>query len=108
MKLRIALDTNVGKRRYEEFVELGYTVVVVAQESEPDEDWLQRAFVDGARFIVSNDVDVPKIIEREGYPMCWIKYPNDNPKYKDWLVQYVDQMIRFKLIVFKAILEEAK
>ena len=107
MKLKIALDTNVGKRRHEEFVDLGYDVVVVAQGSEPDIDWVQRAFMANARFIVSNDVDIPKILERQGYPMVWVNYPNDNPYFKSWLVEYVDQAIKFKLNLFKRILEES-
>lgn len=108
MKLKIAIDTNLGKKRCGELIGLGYDVVTVAQSSEPDIDWVYRAFNSGARFIVSNDLDIPKLIEREGYPMVWINYPNDNPYFKEWLVEYIDQMIRFKLNVFKKIIEEAK
>lgn len=108
MRVKIALDTNVGKRRYDELVGLGYIIVCVAQEAETDKDWMYRAFNNGARFVISNDLDVPKLIETEGYPMCWINYPNDNPKYKNWLVQYCDQVIRFKLKVFENILGEVK
>jgi hypothetical protein len=106
--IKIALDCNIGKKRKAELIGLGYDVVVVAQDAEEDELWLHRAFSGGARFVVSNDFDVPRLIEKEGYPMVWVNYPNDNAYFKEWLVQYIDQMIRFKLKVFKNILEEAK
>lgn len=107
MKLKIALDTNVGKKRYEEFIGLGYDIVVVAEQAEKDCDWVARAHKAGARFLISNDVDIPKLIERTGYPMFWVNYPNDNPQFKEWLVEYCDQVIKFKLNVFKNVLKEA-
>ena len=108
MKSKIALDCNIGKKRKAELEGLGYTVVVVASDGEKDELWLHRAFSEGARFVVSNDFDIPRTIEREGYPMVWINYPSDVPYFKEWLVEYIDQMIRFKLKFFAKILEETK
>jgi hypothetical protein len=108
MSVKIALDGNIGKKRCNELIGLGYNVVTIAQTSEADEEWVYKAFNAGARFIVSNDFDIPKLIEKEGYPMVWINYPMDNLLYKDWLVQYLDQMIRFKINFFKRIVEEAK
>jgi|ERR1035437_805954 hypothetical protein len=108
MSIKIALDCNIGKRRKAELEGLGYNVVVVANDAEEDALWLHRAFSNGSRFVISNDLDVPKILEREGYPMVWVNYPNDNAYFKDWLVQYIDQMIRFKLKTFAKIIEEAK
>jgi hypothetical protein len=108
MSIKIALDCNIGKKRKAELIDLGYDVVVVAEDGEADVLWVHRAFSGGARFVVSNDLDVPKILEREGYPMVWVNYPNDNAYFKDWLVQYIDQMVRFKLKIFQKIIEESK
>lgn len=106
MKIKIALDCNIGKKRYQEFIDLGYAVVSIAKEGEPDDQWVGRAFNAGARFVISNDGDVPKIIEVKGYPMIWIDFPTDGPLRQKLLVDYVDQMINFKLKVFHKILEE--
>ena len=108
MSIKIAVDCNIGKRRKAELIELGYDVVVVAEDGEADSLWVYKAFDKGARFVISNDLDIPRILEREGYPMVWVNYPNDNAYFKEWLVQYVDQMIRFKLKTFAKIIEEAK
>jgi len=108
MSIKIALDANIGKKRCQDLTDLSYEVVTVAQEAEDDSEWVHKAFKAGARFVVSNDIDIPKIIERSGYPMIWVNYPNDNAYYKDWLVEYIDQAIRFKINFFKRIIEEAK
>jgi len=76
--ITIALDVCVGRRRRERLEQMGYKIVVIAQPSEADKDWLNRAFAEGAFFVVSADLDIPKLIEREKYPMCWVEYPKDH------------------------------
>lgn len=107
MKIKIAIDGNLGRKRVKELTHLGYDIVVTAGLSECDLMWMHRAWAAGAVFVVSNDSDIPRIIEREGYPMCWIDYPNDNPLYKECLVKYVHQMIKFKLKMYKRVISEA-
>lgn len=101
MKELIALDVGVGFRRKKELEALGYVVVAVARDSETDDSWLNRAFVSGAQFAVSADLDIPRLIETNRYPMVWINYPSNEKGMGDLLVNYIDQTIRFKVDLFK-------
>lgn len=100
MKQRIALDVGVGFRRKKELEDLGYKVVVVARDSETDDSWLNRAFVEGARFAVSADLDIPRLIETCKYPMVWINYPSNDKGSNDILVKYIDDTVKFKVKCF--------
>lgn len=101
MKIRIALDQSIGRRRAIDLVNLGYHVVVVAKPSETDESWVNRAFSEGAQFAISPDLDIPRLIENRKYPMVWINYPSDQDEFRNDLVKYVDSMVKFKLGVFR-------
>lgn len=101
MKAKLALDTAVGQRRVTELIQLGYSIVVIARESETDESWLNRAFVEGAQFAISPDLDVPRLIEQNNYPMIWINYPSDKAKFVGDLVDYIDMSVKTKTNVFR-------
>jgi len=107
--INIALDVCVGRKRRERLEQMGYKIVVIAQPSEADKDWLNRAFAEGAFFVVSADLDIPKLIEREKYPMCWVEYPNEvAEQYKDQMVEHIDSTIKRKTEVFKQFVESQK
>lgn len=108
MKVRIALDQSVGRRRAIDLVNMGYVVVVVAKASETDESWVNRAFAEGAQFAISPDLDIPRLIEKQSYPMTWINYPSDDEAHKNDLVKYIDQRIKFKMDMFKSMVSERK
>ena len=97
MKIKIALDQGVGKRKEEKLRQLGYDIVCVANHGEPDDSWMHRAFRNGANFVISPDMDIPKMIEVEKYPMFWVNYPSDDVALKKDLVLYVDKTIKFKM-----------
>jgi len=105
MNVAIGLDVCVGRARANALKKLGYKIAYVAQPRETDVSWVNKAFANGALFVISADLDVPKIIEREAYPMVWVEYPNDNPAVKDDLVSYLDKTIKNKLRLFKTVTE---
>lgn len=106
MSIRIALDQAVGRRRAEELINMGYHVTVMAKGSETDGSWLNRAFTSGASFAISPDLDIPRLIEKNSYPMVWISYPCDMPEHRGNEVKYIDETIKFKMKFFRDIIGE--
>lgn len=97
-KIRIALDESVGFTKTNSLKDMGYEIVCIAKPAEDDIVWLNRAFAAGALFVISPDLDIPNLIEKENYPMIWIDYlhiPNEKGK-KHW-AQYVDGRIKSKI-----------
>jgi len=101
VKIRIALDQSIGAKRKKQLNDLGYEVVVTADHAETDESWMNRAFAAGAVFAVSPDLDIPRIIENQRYPMAWINYPLDNQDFKNDLVKFIHESIQFKVKVYR-------
>jgi hypothetical protein len=99
-KINLAIDIQIGGKRKKLLESMGYNVVYSAGHKESDEDWLNRAFSEGAHFCISNDADIPRLIEKHKYPMVWIDYPYMTIP-SDELVQNIDESIRFKLRLFK-------
>lgn len=97
-RIKIALDESIGFKKTDRLRNMGYEVVAIARHAEKDVDWLNRAFANGALFVVSPDLDIPNLIERESYPMIWIDYLHipDSKGGKDW-AQYVQERIKFKI-----------
>ena len=56
MKPRIACDILVPLRARDALMDRGFEVVCLARDSEPDRQWLARAFEAGANIFVSSDV----------------------------------------------------
>ncbi len=108
MKARLALDTAVGQRRVTELIQLGYVIVAIAKPKESDESWLNRAFAEGAQFAISPDLDIPRLIEQNNYPMIWINYPSDKAQFKDDMVSYIDKSVKTKTQTFKGFGTEPK
>jgi hypothetical protein len=97
MKIRLAVDVTIGKKRRKELMERGYIIAYVAKAAEPDQEWLKAAHENHAVFVISADLDIPKIIEREKYPMFWVNFPIHDGFVNDYLVEYVDNAIKTKL-----------
>lgn len=102
--INIAVDQCVGIKKVRQLESLGYKVVVVAANSEPDESWIHRALECGALFVIGADRDIPVIIEQEMYPMVWVDWPDYNKEARTNLVSYVDKRIKFKLDFFHGLL----
>lgn len=99
-KIKIAIDVPVGRKRRDKLIRMGYDVVCEAKPKETDDSWLNRAFVNGAIFAVSADSDVPRLIERNLYPMTWILYPLDFGIPQSEMVSHVDKAIKHKIRMF--------
>ena len=102
MSIKIALDESIGAVRVLQLINMGYTVVYKAGHGETDDSWMKKAHERGALFVVSADLDIPRIIEKESYPMFWIWYPADKTSFPKDLVRYIDEKIKAKLIMYKA------
>lgn len=99
--IKIALDQSIGVKNIKKLEQYGYTIVCMAKQAEADASWMSRAFNSGAQFIVSSDLDIPSIIEKERYPMVWIDYPHHNKVLRETLAPYVHSKINFKLKLFR-------
>ena len=95
-KIRIAIDANAGKKLVDELSKK-YEVVCVAGSGEKDHEWLNRAFALGAKYVISNDKDIPYLLETEGYvKMRWVLLPIQNPEWKGRYAQFVERSIELK------------
>lgn len=55
--MKIAVDVCIGDRGARRLQQAGH-VLIRAQHGEPDEQWLERAALQGARLYLSSDADV--------------------------------------------------
>lgn len=102
-RIKIAIDESIGSSLCRKLEEKGYKVVVRAGHAETDDSWMKRALAKGALFIVSPDLDIPSMIEKEGYPMVWIDYLfagtmgdwEKDDKRRVW-ADYIDARIKSK------------
>lgn len=110
-KIKIAIDESVGVAMAKRIKSKGYEIVCKAGNAEPDDVWMKRALAAGAMFIVSPDLDIPSMIERENYPMVWIDFlfasqldPDINTRARevkrDLWAKYVCDRIQAKLKFF--------
>lgn len=108
-KIKIAVDESIGAALARRIEVRGYEIVARAGHAETDESWMKRALKEGALFIVSPDLDIPSMIERENLPMVWIDFlfaGHINPtlsadmskgeKHEIWS-QYIHDRIQSKL-----------
>lgn len=73
-RIKIAVDESVGASLSRKIEARGYEIVCRAGHAETDESWMKRALAEGAVFIISPDLDIPSMIERENLPMVWIDF----------------------------------
>lgn len=105
MKIKIALDENIGRRRAEKLSKMGYEIVCFAGQAETDESWMARANEEGAQFAISADLDIPRVIERFGYPMFWVWFEH-TPNGETNLVDHIDKSIKLKMDQMKKMFGE--
>ncbi len=73
-RIKVAVDESVGGALSRKIEAKGYEIVCRAGHAETDESWMKRALAEGALFIISPDLDIPSMIERENLPMVWIDF----------------------------------
>jgi hypothetical protein len=73
-KIKVAIDESIGAALAKKIEVRGYQIVCRAGHAETDESWMKRALAAGAVFIISPDLDIPSMIERENLPMVWIDF----------------------------------
>lgn len=73
-QIKIAVDESVGSYLSKKIEARGYKIVCRAGHAETDESWMKRALAQGALFVVSPDLDIPSMIEKENLPMVWIDF----------------------------------
>ena len=73
-KIKVAIDESIGAALAKKIEARGYQIVTRAGHAETDESWMKRALASEALFIISPDLDIPSMIERENLPMVWIDF----------------------------------
>lgn len=63
----LAFDVNVHSEIIGRYAKLGHKIVCCAGEGEPDESFVDRAYLAGAQIIFSQDADIGLIIDKECY-----------------------------------------
>jgi hypothetical protein len=108
-KIKVAIDESIGSALAKKIEGRGYQIVTRAGHAETDESWMKRALQSGALFVISPDLDIPSMIERENLPMVWIDFlfaghinPNlkaEMPKEQKHAIwsQYLHDRIQSKL-----------
>lgn len=78
----VAVDVNISNYIIGTLARSGDMIVCVAKISEPDEKWLDRALARGAEVIISQDLDIPNLLDHwdEG-KVRWFETVSD---YLDW------------------------
>ena len=74
VKIKVAIDESIGAALAKKIEARGYQIVTRAGHAETDESWMKRALNADALFIISPDLDIPSMIERENLPMVWIDF----------------------------------
>ena len=62
--MRVALDVNISNFQIGTLARNGDLVVCVAKASESDEVWLTRALDRDADIVISQDLDVPNLLDK--------------------------------------------
>lgn len=62
--MKLALDVNISNRDIGELAREGYVIVCVAKRGEEDQLWLERALAEDVDVIISQDLDIPNLLDR--------------------------------------------
>lgn len=62
--MRIAVDVNISNQEIGALAREGDQVVCVALPREDDQKWLERALARDCDVIISQDLDIPNILDR--------------------------------------------
>ena len=81
--MRIAVDVNVSNREIGELTREGDLVVCTARPREEDWRWLERALEKDADIIISQDLDIPNLLDhwRVSDDVLYFKTINS---YREW------------------------
>ncbi len=61
--MRIAVDVNISNRDIGELAREGDVIVCVAHRGETDEAWVGRALDEGCEVFISQDLDIPNLLD---------------------------------------------
>lgn len=88
--MRIAVDVNISNREIGELARDGDEIVCVAKKREHDEAWLERALLRDADIIISQDLDVPNILDRwrVADDVLWFEKLD---QYREWRKTHVSK-----------------
>lgn len=75
MLIKIAVDIQIGKIASDELERVGYTIVYKARASEPDIEWVHNAVNNGATILISPDLDIPDLLDKNNINAAWIGLP---------------------------------
>ena len=78
MIIKIACDNNVGNRHVEALEKQGFNTVVRAYDRD-DILWVDEALDLKVQVIISNDLDVPNILDRYRSKVYWIQWDSQKP-----------------------------
>lgn len=70
---KVAFDENIGNPTIGKYARSGCIVVYVAPHGAEDEVWVEEAWTRGAEVIISRDLDIGNIIDKENYDMKWVE-----------------------------------
>jgi hypothetical protein len=62
---KLAFDVNISDRTMGRYARDGCVIVFVAKDGQPDEEWIWQAYEAGAEVVLSYDLDIPNLIEKE-------------------------------------------
>lgn len=62
--MKVAVDVNVSNREIGELAREGCVIVCVARRGEDDQAWLERALAEDVDIIISQDLDIPNLLDR--------------------------------------------
>lgn len=105
MKIKIAVE-HISNEDVKRLEKRGYEVVVRAEISEPDDWFLRRALNKKALFVISNDADIPRIIENKKYPMIWVDRPRISTSDDQYaVVNVLEHSMKQKIKFIKKLVE---
>lgn len=92
--LRIAVDVQISHRAAANLKKAGFAVVVHAEHSETDDEWLSRAKKKNAELVVSDDKQVQLLAANMGMETLPLTGKDRNGKrlYQDILILYAEEL----------------
>lgn len=91
--MRLAVDVNISNREIGELARDGDQIVCVARKREEDQAWLERALERDVDVIISQDLDIPNILDRwrVAEDVLWFEKIE---QYRSWREKHVKSQKR--------------
>jgi hypothetical protein len=93
MRKKLAIDNQLGHKEYCELKSAGYDIIVEAGDR-ADEDWVIEAIDKGVDCIISPDLDIPNMLEREYSDALWIDYTQEYRNSIKKLIKRLDKSLK--------------